>query len=97
MDKTITQFKKKSKRELLALMAATNVIGPNLTKPTRFLEVGDLQDRWGVSRQTIERWWRRDPNFPVAHRFADSRVRKFAEADVENYERAAMTKRGGVK
>jgi hypothetical protein len=64
------------------------------TKPTRFLEVGDLMRRWGVSRQTIEVWIDTDPTFPPAYRFAHSRVRKFNERDVEGYERAALTRRG---
>jgi hypothetical protein len=63
------------------------------TRPTRFLEIGDLMERWHVSRQTIERWLRKDPNFPPPFLFANSRVRKFKEDNVEDYERAALTRR----
>jgi predicted DNA-binding transcriptional regulator AlpA len=63
------------------------------TKPTQFLEIGDLMARWNVSRQTIERWVRADPNFPPPFRFSDSRVRKFKESNVEAFERLAPTKR----
>jgi hypothetical protein len=59
----------------------------------RFLDVGDLGERWKVSRQTIENWIRNDPDFPPAYRFADSRVRKFTEPDVETYERGALVRR----
>jgi hypothetical protein len=64
-----------------------------VTKATQFLEVGDLMRRWGVARQTVENWSRTDPHFPAAYRFADSRVRKFKESDVEVYERAALSRR----
>ena len=60
---------------------------------TRFLEIGDLMERWKVSRQTLEKWLRRDPHFPPPHRFANSKIRKFKETDVETYERAALTRR----
>jgi hypothetical protein len=68
-------------------------IGAATTQATRFLTMGDLMERWQVSRQTLEKWLRHDPLFPPPHRFANSTVRKFKEGDVEVYERAALARR----
>jgi hypothetical protein len=64
------------------------------TKSTQFLEVGDLMRRWNVSRQTVERWWRENKNFPPTYRFPGSKIRKFKETDVEQFERASLSQRG---
>jgi predicted DNA-binding transcriptional regulator AlpA len=63
------------------------------TKPTRFLDMGDLCERWAVSRQTLERWIREDPTFPKPVRLGPkSKIRKFTENHVEEYERAAVVR-----
>jgi hypothetical protein len=63
------------------------------TKATRFLTMGDLVERWAVSRQTIEDWLRTDPDFPSPYLFSDSRVRKFKEhPDIEKFERSALAR-----
>jgi predicted DNA-binding transcriptional regulator AlpA len=65
------------------------------TKPMRFLGVGDLMARWGVCRMTIERLVRSDPDFPRSIRIGrKSRIRKWAEAAIEKYERASVVKGG---
>jgi predicted DNA-binding transcriptional regulator AlpA len=61
-----------------------------LQPTTKFLSVPDLMERWDVSRQTIERWWRIKPDFPKTYRFPGSSIRKFKEADVEAFERLAL-------
>jgi hypothetical protein len=69
---------------------------PQTGSETQFLEFTDLMRRWSVSRQALERWSRL-PDFPAAYRLADSTVRRYRESDIEQYERRAVTKRGGAK
>jgi hypothetical protein len=55
--------------------------------------MGDLMERWNVSRQTVERRIRTDPDFPPIYRFKNSKIRKVTEPDVETYERSALVRR----
>jgi hypothetical protein len=60
-------------------------------KKKRYLRVSDLEERWGVSKMTVERVLRK-PDFmkyatPI--RLPGSRIRLLDETGIEQYERAA--------
>ena len=62
-------------------------------KPKRYLGTKDLMLRWGVSKQTIERRLRTDPNFPQPSTFPNSPIRKRTEEQAEDYEKLAVVQR----
>jgi hypothetical protein len=58
-------------------------------EPKHYLRVADLKTRWRVSTMFIERITRQ-PGFPKAIRMPGSRIRLFAEDEIEAYEKAAI-------
>jgi hypothetical protein len=63
-------------------------------KQKRYLGMNDLLERWDVSKQTVERRLRTDPDFPQPFKFPNSPIRKWTEEQIENYEKLAVVQRG---
>jgi hypothetical protein len=61
-------------------------------KGVRLSGVPQLKARWGVSGMFVERRIKNDPNFPAPRRFTNSKIRKWTEAEIQEYERITITK-----